>query len=370
MNILRCFRVRLTGGSDFEPELVITCMKRRFTGVSSTVNTLLPYLAKTLKVAYIGCDLPGAKIAALEQPDCFGQIPLWQGIWLTSKNKKIVWHVRRNHELLLALFLRDLIKRPIRILFTSAAIRRHSLLPRLLIARADAVIGTTDRAATLVPHVVATIGHGVDTNRFRPTEDRESSWRESGLPGRYGILMSGRLRREKGTHIFLVAMLSLLRKYPDWTAVIAGLCKLEDAKFLKPLRLAIEQAGLRERVVFLGPVDASEMPAWYSRCSVTVACPLYEGYGLTVIEAMASGCAVVASRTGAFESMVEEGRTGSLVMPGDVDGLVSALEPLLAEPQLSHAMGKAGRIRAVAHFSIAAEARGIADVVQGLNNSY
>jgi len=359
-------RIQILDSLNFEPELVITCLKRRFTGVSGTVNSLLPLLANDLQVAYLGADLPGVEIAALAQPHRFQRIGLWQGIWIRSRNRKIVWHVRRNHELLLAILLRDVLRRPIRVLFTSAAIRRHSLLPRFLIARADAVIGTTDRASALVPHVEATIGHGVDTDLFHPAADREKSWREVGLPRRYGILISGRVRREKGTHVFLEAMLDLLKRYPDWTAVLAGLCKHEDEKFLQPLRQSIERAGLRDRVVFLGPVDPAEMPVWYSRCLVTVACPLYEGYGLTVIEAMASGCAVVASRTGAFESMVEEGRTGSLVLPGDVQGLVSALEPLLADPQHAHVMGEAGRIRAVERFSITAESRGIAEVVRTL----
>jgi mannosyltransferase len=357
--------------SAFEPDVVVTCLKRRFTGVSGTVNALLPWLAKELRIAYVGEDLPGMALAERLHPANVRRFGLWGAIRLGSgrsrnSGRKLVWHVRRNHELLLAVVLRDVLRQPIRVLFTSAAIRRHSLLPRWLIARADAVIGTTEQASALVPRVVATIGHGVDTDRFRPAADRDAAWRAAGLPGRHGILVAGRLRREKGTHVFLEAMLAILPKHPEWTAVLAGLCKPEDAAFLAPLRAAIDRAGLRDRVVFLGPVDAAEMPEWYARCLVTVACPLYEGYGLTVIEAMASGAAVVASRTGAFESMVEEGCTGSLVPPGDAEALAAALEPLLAEPSRAGAMGEAGRVRAIERFSIASESRGIAEVVRGL----
>lgn len=358
-----------TGDSAFEPDVVVTCLKRRFTGVSGTINALLPWLASELRVAYVGEDLPGAEIAARQHPHRFRRMGLRRAIRLGNRRKMVVWHVRRNHELLLAILLRDVLRRPIRILFTSAAIRRHSLLPRWLIARADAVIGTTEQASALVPRVVATIGHGVDTDRFRPVDDREAAWRAAGLPGRHGILISGRLRREKGTHLFLEAMLDLLPRHPDWTAVLAGLCKPEDAAFLAPLRTALDRAGLRDRVVFLGPVDAVDMPGWYARCLVTVACPLYEGYGLTVIEGMACGSAVVASRTGAFESMVDDGRTGRLVPPGDAVALAAALEPLLTDPVRAHEMGAAGRIRSMERFSIAAESRGIAEVIRRLKGA-
>jgi len=362
-------RNQAADGSAFEPDVVVTCLKRRFTGVSGTINALLPWLSGELRVAYVGEDLPGAELAARSNPDRLRRMGLWRAIWLRNHGRKIVWHVRRNHELLLAVVLRDLLRRPIRVLFTSAAIRRHSLLPRLLIARADAVIGTTEQASALVPRVVATIGHGVDTDRFRPAADRDAAWRAMGLPGRHGILISGRLRREKGTHVFLEAMLELLPKHPEWTAVLAGLCKPEDEAFLAPLRDAIDRAGLRDRVIFLGPVDAEDMPAWYARCLVTVACPLYEGYGLTVIEAMACRAAVVASRAGAFESMVDEGRTGSLVPPGDAAALAAALEPLLADAGRARAMGEAGRARAIERFSITSESRGIAEVVRGLGKA-
>jgi mannosyltransferase len=359
--------------SAFEPEVVVTCLKRRFTGVSGTVNALLPWLAADLRVAYVGEPLPGAELAARLHPERFRKVGLATAIGYARaarrRGRPLVWHVRRNHELLLAVTLRDVARLPVRVLFTSAAIRRHSLFPRLLIARADAVIATTPAAAELVPNVVATIGHGVDTERFRPAPDRDAAWREAGLPGRHGILVSGRLRREKGTHVFLEAMLRLLPRHPDWTAVLAGLCQPEDTAFLAPYRAAIERAGLGDRVRFLGEIPPAEMPAWYARCLVTAACPLYEGYGLTVIEAMASGAAVVASRTGAFESMVEEGRSGTLVAPDDAAALAAALEPLLADPSRSAAMGAAGRVLAVEHFSIAGEARGIAAVVRGLGEA-
>ena len=226
-----------TPAAAFDADVVVTCMKRRFTGVSGTVSALLPALAAAgLRVAYVGAELPGATAAIAAHPDRVRRIGPWQAIRLSARRRtggaRLVWHVRRNHELLLAVLLRDVLRLPIRVLFTSAAIRRHSLLPRLLIARADAVIATTPQAAALVPHVVATVGHGVDTARFAPAPDRDAAWAATGLPGRHGILVAGRVRREKGVHVFVDAMTRVLPRHPGWTAVVAGLCHPEDAAFL------------------------------------------------------------------------------------------------------------------------------------------
>jgi mannosyltransferase len=85
-----------------------------------------------------------------------------------------------------------------------------------------------------------------------------------------------------------------------------------------------------------------------------------------LIEAMAAGCALVAARAGAAELVVEDGVTGVLVPPGDVDALVAALEPLMREPAAAVAMGARGRARVVDQFSLEAEAGRIAEVYRSL----
>src|ERR1700752_915053 len=91
-----------------------------------------------------------------------------------------------------------------------------------------------------------------------------------------------------------------------------------------------------------------------------------EGFGLTLIEAMAAGAALVASRAGAAERVVEDGVTGVLTPPGDADALVAALEPLLGDPASAVAMGARARARVLERFSLDAEANAIADVYRRL----
>ena len=102
------------------------------------------------------------------------------------------------------------------------------------------------------------------------------------------------------------------------------------------------------------------MPLWYQRILIYAFTSRNEGFGLTLLEAMASGNALVAARAGAAEQVVIDGKTGILVPPGDVGALTAALEPLMRNPQEAEAMGRRARDRAVDDFGIAAEARAIA----------
>jgi mannosyltransferase len=105
---------------------------------------------------------------------------------------------------------------------------------------------------------------------------------------------------------------------------------------------------------------------WYRRLTIYAFTSRNEGFGLTLIEAMSAGAALVASRAGAAELVVEDGVTGVLTPPGDADALVAALEPLMRDPASAAAMGERGRARVLAKFSLDAEACRIAEVYRGL----
>jgi mannosyltransferase len=269
-------------------------------------------------------------------------------------------------ELQVAWLARDLLRLPIRIVFTSVALHVHSAWPRFLIAQADAVIATSKRAASLRPNVAGVVPHGVDTQCFCPPTDRARDWAQTRLPGRYGIGIFGRVRHGKGTDLFVEAMLRLLPRFPDFTAVIIGPCKIRDRAFRAGLLTRIAAANLSSRILFLGEVEWAEVPAWYRRLSLVVAAARYEPYGVTILEAMASGAAVVATRTGSYEAMIEEGLNGFLADPGDVDGLVASLEKVMSQPERMQSMGRVGRQRATTLFPLAAEAEGISRIYEAL----
>jgi glycosyltransferase involved in cell wall biosynthesis len=102
---------------------------------------------------------------------------------------------------------------------------------------------------------------------------------------------------------------------------------------------------LRDLVPTRGFVSRDELDACFARAAVVVCPSLSEGFGVVCGEAMAHGKPVVASAVGGLANLVEHGRTGLLVEPGDVDGLRGAIELLLGDPELRARMGAAARER-------------------------
>ena len=179
--------------------------------------------------------------------------------------------------------------------------------------------------------------------RRRPIARRRSP--KSKLPGRYAIGCFGRVRAQKGTDVFVEAMCRLLPRYPDFTGVIVGAVVPEQQGFANGLKKQIEAAGLQARVVITGELAIEEVQRWYQRLTIYAFTSRNEGFGLTLIEAMSSGAALVAARAGAAEFVVEDGVTGVLTPPGDVEALVAALEPLMRDPASATAMGERARER-------------------------
>jgi mannosyltransferase len=168
------------------------------------------------------------------------------------------------------------------------------------------------------------------------------------------------VRAQKGTDLFVEAMCALLPKYPDFSAVVIG--PVDDRGFASRLEASVQAAGLAERVRFLGELPIAELPRWYQRISIYAFTSRNEGFGLTLIEAMAAGVALVAARAGAAETVVVEGESGVLVPPGNAGALTAALEPLMREPERAQEMGRRARARVLAEFSIDAEVERIATV--------
>ena len=333
-----------------EFEVIVASLKRRHTGVTSTVAALIPEQAKRLDIAALGPKVP-AQWPHITWNDLFRR-----GFKPPPGKRFRIWHARRNLEALTGLILRSVLGMPLKLVLTSAAQRRHSRWTHWLMRQMDAVVATSAETANYIPVPVKIISHGVDTARYFPAEDRGREWRSSGLPGRFGIAIFGRVRRQKGTDLFVEAMCRLLPKFPDFTAVIVGAVTPDQIPFARELKRIIAAAGLSERIRFVGERSAAEIPLWFRRISIVVSAQRWEGFGLVPLEAMASGCAVVATRVGAAYHVVVDEHTGYLVAPEDLDGLVSRLEVLMRDPQLTLEMGQAGRTHVLNHFSIESEA--------------
>jgi mannosyltransferase len=334
-------------------QLIVPNLHRRYSGVTATNRMVAPKLAKMFRAGWLGPDAP----------DGIARIGVAELAKLWRRRTALIWHARRNNEMIVGVLLRAL-GWPFKLVFTSAAQRHHSWITRWLIRRMDAIIATNDISASFLKREAVVIPHGVDTDTYAPLADRAAAFAEAKLPGRYAIGCFGRVRAQKGTDVFVDAMCKLLPRYPDFTALIVGAIVPEQMVFANDLKKRIETAGLQSRIVMTGELSIEEVQRWHQRLTIYAFTSRNEGFGLTLIEAMSAGAALVATRAGAAELVVEDGVTGVLTPPGDVDALVAALEPLLRDPASCAAMGTRARARVRANFSLDAEANRIAEVYQ------
>jgi mannosyltransferase len=336
-------------------QLIVPNLHRRYSGVTATNRMVAPKLAKMFRAGWLGPDAP----------DGVARIGLAELAKIWRRRGSVIWHARRNNEMIAGVLLRFL-GWPLKLVFTSAAQRHHTWITRWLIRRMDAIIATSEISKSFLKVPATVVMHGVDTDVYAPPADRAAAFAEAGLPGRYAIGCFGRVRAQKGSDVFVDAMCRLLPRYPDFTAVMVGAITPEQAAFADDLRTRIDAAGLKSRIVMTGELPIGEVPGWYRRLTIYAFTSRNEGFGLTLIEAISAGAALVASRAGAAELVVEQGVTGVLTPAGDVDALVAALEPLMRDPAAAAAMGERGRARVLEQFSLDAEAAAIARVYRTL----
>jgi len=336
-------------------QLIVPNLHRRYSGVTATNRMVAPKLAQLFRAAWLGPDAP----------DGIARIAVAKLLKLRRRRTPLIWHARRNNEMIVGVLLRSL-GWPLRLVFTSAAQRHHTWITRWLINRMDAIIATNDISASFLKRSATVIPHGVDTDCYVPPADRAAAFAQTGLPGRYAIGCFGRMRAQKGSDVFVEAMCRLLPRYPDFTALLVGAITTEHTSFANDLKKRIEAAGLQSRIVITGELPIEEVQRWYQRLTIYAFTSRNEGFGLTLIEAMSAAAALVASRAGAAELVIEDGVTGVLTPPGDVDALVAALEPLMRDPASAAQMGRRARARVLEKFSLDAEAAAIAEVYRTL----
>lgn len=163
-----------------------------------------------------------------------------------------------------------------------------------------------------------------------------SSYANSTNKKSFTILFLGRLGANKGTDELIEAMRELTRKVPSAVLELGGDGNIEAYRQL---------AADLPNVQFLGWVDDAGRRAALARATVYCLPSWNEGLPMSVLEAMSAGIPVVSTPVGGIPEALEDGITGLLVQPGDVQGLTAALCKLLLDPELATSMGKAGQAR-------------------------
>jgi glycosyltransferase involved in cell wall biosynthesis len=211
-----------------------------------------------------------------------------------------------------------------------------------VVANAQAVAQDTMEDEGVPVHRMAVIYNGVAI----PEESPGEGVRPPGWPAAKRIILCvANLRHGKGHHDLLAAATQVLPRFPDVALVLVGEGALRAA-----LEARVAHAGLRDRVHFLG--QREDVPALLAAAKLFVLPSHEEGFPNALLEAMAHGLPVVATRVGGVPEAVVHGETGLLVPPQDPAALAEALGALLRDPDLAQKMGRAGRERAASQFTL------------------
>jgi len=206
---------------------------------------------------------------------------------------------------------------------------------------------------------VTTIHNGVDTRLFSPGE-RSASRSSLGIDDTvFNIGTVGRLDLVKDHKSLLQAFLPIAQSAHPACLVIVG-----DG----PMRRAIEslscELGISEKVRLLG--ERHDIPKILKACDVFTLTSVAEGVSNTILEAMASGLPIVATKVGGNPELVDDGVNGYLVSARDVVGLTAAYKSYLYDPELRYQHGENARARAEQKFSLERMACRYAQLYQGL----
>lgn len=197
---------------------------------------------------------------------------------------------------------------------------------------------------------VRVIHNGVAPSGAVSDEETDRCRAELGIgTGDLVIGTVGSLYPVKGHQYLLDAMPAVFRSYPNAVLLLVGRGDLEVS-----LKEQARRVGIEERVRFLGM--RQDVPRLLSVMNVFVLPSLSEGLSVALLEAMASGKPVVATRVGGSPELVEHGQTGFLVQPEDVRDLAANLMKLLSDPGMMRQFGQQGAERVRQHFSMAAVA--------------
>ncbi|HXH07673.1 MAG TPA: glycosyltransferase [Vicinamibacterales bacterium] len=295
------------------------------------------------RVAELGCPVAAFPIFGFRRPDTMRQL-LRFARWCRA-NRIAVLQTCDVYSNIFGLPGGLLAGVPVRIgsrrgMVESAGLQR---VQRLAYSAAHRVVANSQAAATrlrtegLPARKTVVIPNGIDLDRFA---ERLPSAR----PRR--ILMVSVLREEKRGDVLVRAAPAVLARFPDAEFVVAG-----DGPCRAPLADLARDLGVADRFHFLGHRD--DVVEVLAAADLFVLPSRSEASPNAVIEAMAAGLPVVASAAGGIVELVEDGRTGRLVPPGDAGALAAALCELMADPARAAAMGRAARALVAARHPMA-----------------
>ena len=250
--------------------------------------------------------------------------------------------------------------------FTKDKVKKYYL------PRADAVICVSDEIKRCIGKQegerAVTIYNGVDIKKFNDSVKGEEIRKKFGI-GKNDFLIGvvGRVDRTKGQELLIEAFASLAGKYENIKLIVVGGSSRKERRYYLGLRKYSNTLKLNKKVIFTGHrKDIPEITAAID-LSVFPSLPTSnEGFGRSIIEAMAMKKPVIASDTGGVPEVVADGVTGELFPAGNQQKLTEAIERLMLDEKRRFTMGEKGYMRVIENFTIERNIREIEKVYLGL----
>jgi glycosyltransferase involved in cell wall biosynthesis/GT2 family glycosyltransferase len=229
-------------------------------------------------------------------------------------------------------------------------LKRWVLKRAAVLTTVSQLIAAKAQAIGIGPLKLEVIPMGIETAQMRDgaTVDRAAM----------ELLFVGRMVEKKGLPFLLEAMARLHTSLPRATLTLVG-----DGPMRPQLEAQSQVLGLQTCVRFIGALPNTQLPAHYRRATVCVAPSVVtaegdqEGLPVTLMEAMACGCPVVASRLGGIAEVIEHEASGLLVAPADASALASALERMLQDPSLRERLATSAAAQVYGRFDWSGIAR-------------
>ncbi|MFL5529444.1 MAG: glycosyltransferase family 4 protein [Gemmatimonadaceae bacterium] len=237
------------------------------------------------------------------------------------------------------------------------------LSARSILGNASGIVATSKWVANLAmdvmtevgvdkPPRVAALDLGTDPVHFNPSRDTGALRRRWGVGDAPLILTVARLVPHKGQDMGIRALSMLARDFPKLRYIMVG----EGHDELR-LRGIARELGVLDRVGFVGPMRDDELPEAYATSTIYLGASRVdkeinvEGFGISFLEAGASGIPSVAGDSGGVRSAVRDGETGIVVPPTDPDAIADAIRSLLLNPERRKQMGRAARHAVETHYN-------------------
>jgi mannosyltransferase len=280
------------------------------TGVTKSVENIMPVLNRYTKAAVFGYGIKAPKISLFN---------LLRLIW---SGKETVIHAHRNNEMIFALHLRRFGGR-FKLVFTRHSETRPSGFTCYLMRKADHVVSLSAAMSEILPVKSTIIPHGINTDIFR-IKGRIAL---QGVPQEKLACVAGRIRYTKGQLVVMKALAPVLKDNPTWGLMMIG--KIDEKKYAEEILSTATQYGVERQVHFIPETD--EIVKFFHASNIVIIASLSEGFSLVCLEAMSCGLITIATdKVGIHPDVIDNGRNGFLFPVNDHESLRSIFTDIVS----------------------------------------